>query len=361
MSFKVVTSGPAEMRWVRFGLLTHDGESRLGEAAAEGLLTSGVEAPANEAPLDGRQSFYFMDAARLLGRDLERFAARVAPLSVEHAFVVGDLGCAGGPIPNVGKIELLYHQIGFAEFRRRLRVLEASARAKVKAAALYPRWVYAARDVVHQPRSVLRILMKPPTIVFAGQSGLDSLRNVFRQHESNEPEAARAFEAAIEGLEEEAKTCESSARAAENIIRHSAAIEMAVEATKLAQMQSHLRSQRFTIIFKSVLRFVLLSTMANRGWLINIGYDFGFLRVYQSRMYRRHLFVDFGGVNGYEPLYPRMADIMRSELDFYQLSQPLMHACQMSRSESCLKGYIDEQWGNLENAFRKHCGAALAF
>jgi hypothetical protein len=355
----ISSSGAAEKRWVRLGLLTHSRQEPQNEDRMVHRLSawSSVSSSWESAEFEQR-SFYFLDAARFLGREYECLKSCLSAEIVHRAFVVGDLGCRAEPITGIPKIQLLYEQIPLSEFRFRVKAFESSGFFHGIRCGLLPSSLYATRDALLHPAAVAKILAMRPKLLFAGQSGLISMRNLFLQH-GDVREWVDRVSPVVAQLNTEVRVCGSVEHAAKLMLEYTASFTRLLELTTYALTQEQLKIQRHTVVFKSVFRFVLCNLLKNLHLIINLDYSMGFLRVYQSCIYSKHLLIDFGGVNGYEVLYPRSADMLRSGAVFFQLEQEKMLGCQMELSDRQLRCYIESQLAAISILYEKHCGLPL--
>ena len=81
------------------------------------------------------------------------------------------------------------------------------------------------------------------------------------------------------------------------------------------------------VIFKSVFRIILLKYLDRMGLLIFIEYPKMYLRIYNSKLYSKFKYIDFGGNNGFEKLYPRTADLKSTGIEYFQFDQNKMKNC----------------------------------
>ena len=193
-----------------------------------------------------------------------------------------------------------------------------------------------AKDLATHPVECLRLALGPGTVVFAGRSGMCGIMHTVaslgcdsqcRDKFFNElqRDLARLDRAPFE------ETCREFARLLQKAYRFAEQIshdELSFKARKC-------------ILFKSLFRLFCLSLLSRYIKLVVLGYPEYYLRVYESRVYRRHTFLDFGGINGFESIYPRTADLSSNGAKWLQVDQELMRAAFNSTSPddwaNCLK------------------------
>lgn len=354
MNYKILSETGARRRWIKLGTLTRRIEDEYldkpscgqSKASLHYLITA-LDALAPNIE-QGREliSFVSLDSAFFLGKSYESLTNAVNSHCFSSVYIVGDLGVSNNPIPHIPKAKLLYSQ----EYSQNGEKLYASLHAhdlwEGIVHGIYPGVLYGCKDLVMHPLRVAKLLSsESKLILFAGQDGTYSIQNLFMQHDDNALSNAAMWRANVNGilkrLSGEMEIQPSVVGAAELIVAGTSELTELIENTKYAIEQGYLKEQRCTVLFKSVFRFVFLRLLVRMNLLTIIAYPTEYIRIYNSNLYNRHLFLDLGGINGYEPIYPRVADMVYSGLVYFQVNQQGMQSCQQNLSIDQVARFID--------------------
>lgn len=204
------------------------------------------------------------------------------------------------------------------------------------------------KDAITHPSRCAELALGKKRAVFAGRDGIDAVHLLLgsincpakdRNFLLHEIEAAgtRSLKASIDDL------CCEFARLIDTMYRY-------IVVNSLNEI--HQRAMR-CISFKALFRYFCLTHLSNRTDLAFLRYPNCYLRVYESPIYRRHKFLDFGGVYGFEPIYPRTSDLCMSGSAYLQLDQKRMRAaCESSSANDwgvCLKHGVYEILSALDD------------
>lgn len=329
-------------RWVYLGLVSHGEEARIGEFRPWERVRS--------ADLQGGSSpaFYLLDSARILGEGYEHYQALRDEYPKVTVSTVGDLGGSAEIVPGLSDVRLLYEQLGFAEFRRRVLAAGAGPGNWKPSCGLHPSMLYMARDWVCHPMLTRQVLKQKAALLFGGHSGIASLKTLFAQHDGGDRGTVEQLDRTITKMASDGARCASAGTAAQLITYHGSKLEELLAGTKYAQRQPHLGVQRKCVVFKSVFRFFFIKLLSAKQTLIHLDYAAGFLRIYQSQLFQDLKLIDLGGVNGFESLYPRTADMVRAGLKFHQINQVAMRNCMQEMEVRLLEKYLEEELQNLD-------------
>ena len=335
---KIIASR-AHKRWIYLGLLSQNDKNCFTQKPIK-IVTTNKILSSN----DNSISFVLLDGINAIGKNYSQFIQLLESNSFKEIYVVGDAILNNSFFKKYKNIKLLFYQ-DFYHNKDVFKKLTIGKRIKYN---ILPGLFYFAKDVINNSSFVLDLIKMPKTILFAGQTGKHSVVNLFINHIDNDFEESKLyFDNYIEACFNDCDKSIENNNTIENlvtiIIETSNKLKTKLDETKIAIDQTEFEFERYTVIFKSVLRFVIISHLKHLNLLKVIPYPDYYVRLYHSEFYRKHLLIDFGGVNGYESLYPRTADIILNNLHFYQFDQNNMKLCQQNLNSSVLSNYLTKE------------------
>lgn len=165
-------------------------------------------------------------------------------------------------------------------------------------------------------------------IVFAGQSGRISLQHLLN---TEKRDAAR--------LIREMQNFESLGKPIAFPIEH--AIELVLK-------QESLVADRRRVALRALYRAYALSAVRDVGLPVRyIFYPHRNINIYQSPLLSRAVYLDFGGVNGDEQIYPRAADLLALRKDAHRVAMPESWSCPRQASED-----VDQMHRSARNSLK---------
>lgn len=362
MKFKLLCNSAPHRRWIKFGLLTHcfDGDDVLKKPCVRNnrILNYLTMDLANFKSIkdngDTFKSFIALDAANFLGKNYDRLTNALESDEISAVYVVGDLGVMNNLVPHLPKVRLLYNQKYSADLHEFYSVLHSMSYYEAAAYGVYPGFFYGCKDIASHPSKALSLMFsREKKVIFAGQDGRHSIYSLFLQHEEESLHKDKNLqfkvESVINRLLSDVESQPSVENAANLIVNGTMELSSILENTEYAKTQDLFKSQRKTVLFKSIFRLVMLRVLSLKGLLTIIDYPAEYLRIYNSNFYRQHLFIDFGGANGYECIYPRVADMVFNRLSFFQFDQDGMLSCQDNLLADGLAVYIDGQLHHMSS------------
>ncbi|TRZ76717.1 MAG: hypothetical protein D4R94_04365 [Chitinophagaceae bacterium] len=358
MKYKIITNNAPHRRWIKFGVLTQQNNDYSNykvnrqKPSTEHHLILKNEDNAIENDL---KSFVSLDAADFLGRDFIKLTTSLSTRGFSNVFIVGDLGVSESPIPTLDNVVLLYNQNNANDIKKLYKSLHSNTLYENFSNGIYPGFFYGTKDLLKHPLKVSKLLFeKNNLILFAGQDGSHSIYNIFSKHTKEPNNLQSKVKNILDKLSNEIVNEPSVTNASNSIIKGVSEISFLLENTPYAIEQTNLKVQRETIIFKSLFRFILIRLLIKQGLITIIKYPEEYIRIYNSNWYNRHTFIDFGGVNGYEKIYPRVADMIYNQLPFVQFDQEEMKLCQQKNSIADLASFIDVQMDILRRITNKN-------
>lgn len=339
----ILTNNSAHRRWILLGLKSHQYNS-INKTTSIHYITTNCD-EVNNRPI----SLVLLDGVDLIGRNYEKTKTLIYSGRFDNIFVVGDICIKSKLIENQNIIKLLFKQQSTEDSILRIVDLRIDFFSKIKYNIPLD-FLYPLKDFFSHPKIISKILFQPRTIIFAGQTGKYSILEIFQKH-IHANDDIHIYINYLESIFSNLSmmiTCEIKfEELASYIINAHFEILAKMDDTYYARLQPFFKTERNTVIFKSIFRFVILTFLQKKDLLFLITYPESFVRVYNSNLYKKHLFIDFGGVNGYESLYPRTADLCFNKLDFYQFEQEGMKTCQLNLNIEDLSLYIETQINEL--------------
>jgi len=362
MIYKIDVKNVAHKRWIKFGLLTHnnlksDKENITGFSKISKCVTTNINYFDNYShKKDYETSFVSLDAASFLGRTYTNTLEIIDRKKFKCIYIVGDLGAKNIPFFDFDNLSLLYDQSKNNSFSTLNKIFHDIKFFEGMKSGIFPSALYFLKDVTSHPLEVKKLIFNTDfdkkKYIFAGQNGTHSIYNIFDQHEclesiqkTNRIKISEILNEYINDISKDTSSLDIS----EIIINITNQLIEILENTTFALEQTNFRKYRETIIFKSVFRLCIIRLLDELGVLELIKYPDKYIRIYNSSYYEQYIHIDFGGVNGYEKLYPRVADIIFNKLSYHQLNQDDLKRCQASLEIKNLKRYIDCELALLLN------------
>lgn len=346
---KILASN-AHKRWIRFGLASHKGLNLFSEFSNKIFTTNKSLVIRNK-----QCSLVVLDGINLIGKNHTFYKDILESNLHDEIFIVGDAILNNTYFNQFKNIKLLFYQ----DFRDNKDVLQKFKNINIYNRFRYnilPGFFYFAKDFINNPVFVSDLIKMPKTILFAGQTGKHSIISLFLNHITEDYEKEKvSFEHYVDNCfkrcDNQIKSNNSIDNLCNLIIETNKEIKLKLDKTELAKLQPSFEFERDTVIFKSVLRFVLITHLKYLNLLNVIPYPGFYVRLYHSKFYRKHMFVDFGGVNGYETLYPRTADMVFNQLNFYQFNQQDMKLCQKDLNFNVLSEFLNQELFKLKMSY----------
>lgn len=343
INYKLLLINNSQSRWIHLGLFTHFLAGSL-QVKPGSIITTDNQSSGKSTT----KSLVIFDAMNLMGRDYKMYESCCNKNIFENIFVVGDIISDIQNIPICHKLQLLFNQGKCSQVNTLTKTFQSIPLKDRIRYKIFPGFIYAIKDLIKHPIVVLSLICKRRTLLFAGQNGIHSLNSILLKHKKeNNPEEQRMTREVIEIHLSQCRTnihhSSTSYDLSEEIINTHNIIMKELESSHYAVEQPFFHQSRETVVFKSVFRFVMIDYLEKKGLLTFIEYPKQFIRVYNSKLYKKHLLIDFGGVNGYESLYPRIADINCRGLKSFQFNQSKMKHCQTKMNCLQLSDYLKSQ------------------
>jgi hypothetical protein len=348
MNYKINVDNYAHKRYINYGLKTHDYNRTEQEDLINNERISIVTTITEKKNVKIQQSLVVLDSASILGKHFVGFTKMLENNDLVSIYIVGDTCFESDYIKSKTNIKLLYKQ----GINNVFEVFDSHGLFKYFINGNLPGIVYFCRDIVKQPRIVYKILTKSKSILFAGQDGESSIKFLLSSHIENSENLEiiqQRLSLSLKNISSKINKFTTIKSISKHIIELTSEFSDIIEKTDYALDQKFFKEQRMTILFKSFFRFFMIKYMESKEILTVIKYPKEYLRIYNSKFYNRNYFIDFGGVNGYESLYPRMADIIYNQLQYFQFNQDELRLCQLELDTNCLETYIKTQIGLLNS------------
>lgn len=335
---KIKIHNLSQRRWVLLGLSTHHDSFTTKKTIVD---------KAYKLITGKKYSLVILDAISVLGKNYDEFCNQIIKKEPNTIYVVGDLFFKNIPILSDKFAKLLFNQKYLEKNIQFLHFSKLPFFIKIANGAL-PNITYILKDIFKYPKLTLKVASASKMILFAGQSGKHSILEILKLHSSSNDldKANTKIESIFNQLEDKIQdtNIDSLGQAIIEAFRLLSAI---LEKFTYAVLQPQFKLQRDIVIFKSILRYAILLSLQKQGKIYLIQYPNSYLSLYNTRLYKKHLFLDFGGINGYEKVYPRMADIIFNRLKYYQFNQNNMEECQYSLNANKLNNYIQQEITSL--------------
>jgi hypothetical protein len=335
----------AHIRWTYLGILTQ--REFFSDFHNTSIFIT--ENPQDNTENSDKRLIIF-DAMSLLGWRFEYYDKIFKANIFSTIYVVGDIITKVDEFISYHNVKLLFRQ-DITQTNEPIKMWQQiSILSKIKYRIL-PCVFYALRDILNYPFEIIKLLRQKRTILFAGQTGIYSIINLFHCHtdKNNSEECNRITDFIEERLCKNNYSFVDTENLARTILFEFEILKEELEKLKYSIIQPNFKYCREVILFKSIFRYFVILFLQKKGYLTVISYPKMYIRIYNSKLLKKHLLIDFGGVNGYENIYPRMADIIYNKLDYFQLDQLMMEQCQVAMNLKVITKYLECELANLLN------------